>query len=183
MKYLPQSELAKLFRVAHRDNTRDHLVMLTMLFTGARISQVLDIRGQDVYQLGGRWVIRIRPLKGGKSAVRALHTDADPAFDMAPLIELAKTRGVSRIFGGLTPGYFNTKLKEHAEAAGIPEDYAHSHMFRHSAAMIIQAATQRIGAVSEFLAHKSPASAFIYLQENDGIHAQTAMDNLQLAGA
>lgn len=183
MQYLPQKELAKLFRVAYTEGTRDHLVMLTMFFTGARVSQVLGLRGQDIYQLDGRWMIRIRPLKRGKASVKVLHTDADPAFDMTPLIELAQTRGISFLFGGLTRQYFNAGLKRYAEIAGIPEEYAHSHVFRHSAAMVIFDSTQRIGAVSQFLAHKSPASAFVYLQENDNILAQDAMDNLQLAVA
>jgi hypothetical protein len=59
------------------------------------------------------------------------------------------------------------------------------HYFRYAdtikAAMVVFDATQRIGAVSQFLAHKSPSSAFVYLQENDGMLAQDAMDNLVLA--
>ena len=57
--------------------------------------------------------------------------------------------------------------------------FAHSHVLRHSAAMVIFDATQRIGAVSQFLAHKSPASAFVYLKENDSHLAQEAMDGIE----
>lgn len=184
MQYLPKADLAKLFRAAHLGgNQLHHLAMLVGFFTGARVSQILNVRGEDIFTLDGKPVIKIRAAKRGDALTHSLHLDTDPAFDMAPLIALAASKGRSRVFGGLTRQYLNLKLKDYAEAAGIHSDYAHSHVFRHSAAMAIFDATGRIGAVSRFLAHRSPSSAFIYLQENDGHLAQAAMDNLNLSEA
>lgn len=180
MQYLPKPDLAKIFRAAHAANKTHHLAVLCGFFTGARISQVLAIRGEDIFQRDGKWVVKIRAAKRGNVVTHALHIDSDPAFDMTPLIELAQKRGLSLIFGGLSRQYFNKCLKSYANAAGIHSDYAHSHVFRHSAAMAIFDATQRIGAVSQFLAHRSPSSAFIYLQENDGQLAQAALDSIEL---
>ena len=181
MNYLPKTDLAKLFRATHEANKIHQLAMLVGFFTGARISQVLNVRGEDIFERDGKFVIKIRAAKRGNAIIHSLHIDADPAFDMTPLIEIAKTKGLALIFGGLSRQYFNERLKVYAQAAGIHSDYAHSHVFRHSAAMIVFDATKRIGAVSQFLAHRSPSSAFVYLQENDGMLAQEAMDNLQLA--
>lgn len=181
MLYLGKPDLAKLFRAAHEANEIHHLAMLVGFFTGARISQVLNVRGEDIFEKDGRWVIKIRAAKRGDVVIHNLHFDDDAAFDMSPLIELAKAKGQSRLFGGLTRQYFNLKLKDYAGAAGVHSDFAHSHVFRHSAAMIVFDVTGRIGAVSRFLAHRSPSSAFIYLQENDGALAQDAMDSLVLA--
>ena len=181
MNYLPKNDLAKLFRAAYAANRTHHLAMLIGFFTGARISQVLNVRGEDIFERDGKYVIKIRAAKRGNVVTHALHVDNDPAFDMTPLIELAKIKGQSRILGGLSRQYFNLRLKVYALAAGIHSDYAHSHIFRHSAAMVVFDATQRIGAVSQFLAHKSASSAFIYLAENDSSLAQQAMDELQLA--
>lgn len=181
MQYLAKQDLAKLFRATHEAHPVHHLAMLVGFFTGARISQVLNVRGEDIFQREGKWVIMIRAAKRGNQVTHSLHIDADPAFDMTPLIELAKAKGQSRIFGGLSRQYFNLCLKRYAEAAGLHSTYAHSHVFRHSAAMVVFDATQRIGAVSQFLAHKSPSSAFVYLQENDSSLAQQAMDELQFA--
>jgi integrase len=181
MKYLAEQDLAKVFRAAHATNPVHHLAMLVGFFTGARISQVLNVRGEDIFESDGKWVVLIRAAKRGDEGTYSLHIDADPAFDMTPLIELSKTKGRSRIFGGLSRQYFNLRLKDYSEAAGVHSSYAHSHVFRHSAAMIVFAKTQRIGAVSKFLLHRSPSSAFAYLQENDGMLAQEAMDQLQLA--
>lgn len=185
MQYLAKQDLAKIFRAAHEagnpTSQRDHMAMLVGFFTGARISQVLNVRGEDIFERDGKWVIMIRAAKRGNVVTHSLHIDADPAFDMSPLIELAKTKGQSLIFGGLYRSNFNGALKRYAEAAGLHSTYAHSHIFRHSAAMIVFDATKRIGAVSQFLAHRSPSSAFVYLQENDGMMAQEAMDALVLA--
>ena len=181
MQYLGKQDLAKIFRAAHEMNLVHHLAMLVGFFTGARISQVLNVRGEDIFEREGKWVIKIRAAKRGDVVTHSLHIDADPAFDMTPLIALAQTKRQSRIFGGLSRQYFNLSLKRYADAAGIHSDFAHSHIFRHSAAMVVFDATKRIGAVSRFLAHRSPSSAFVYLQENDGMLAQDAMDALVLA--
>ena len=181
MQYLGKADLAKLFRTAYAANRTHHQAMLIGFFTGARISQVLNVRGEDIFQREGKWVIMIRAAKRGNVVTHSLHVDDDPAFDMSPLIALAATKGQSRLFGGLSRQYFNLRLKSYAEAAGVHSTFAHSHVFRHSAAMVVFDATQRIGAVSQFLAHRSPSSAFVYLQENDGLMAQDAMDGLVLA--
>lgn len=185
MNYLPESDLAKVFRAAQEAKTEKshlhHMAMLVMFYTGTRVSQMLDLRGEDIFQRDGKWVVRVGAAKRGKVVVRNLHISDDPTVDMTPLIALAATKGLSKIFGGLSRQYYNETLVRYFAAAGVHSSYAHSHVFRHSAAMTIYAVTKRIGAVSEFLGHKSPSSAFVYLQENDGVMAQDAMDNLVLA--
>ena len=181
MQYLEKNDLAKLFQSMYAGNKTHHQAALLAFFTGARVSQVLNVRGEDIFEREGKWVIMIRAAKRGNVVTHSLHVDDDPAFDMRPLIALAKTKGQSRIFGGLTRQFFNLRLKQYAQDAGIHSTFAHSHVFRHSAAMVVFDVTKRIGAVSQFLAHRSPSSAFVYLQENDGLMAQEAMDNLQFA--
>jgi integrase len=185
MQYLAKQDLAKVFRAAYEAQTPKshihHMAMLVGFFTGARVSQIINVRGEDIFEREGKWVIMIRAAKRGNVVIHSLHVDADPAFDMTPLIALAQTKGQSRIFGGLSRQYFNETLEKYFGAAGIHSMFAHSHVFRHSAAMVVFDVTKRIGAVSQFLAHRSPSSAFVYLQENDGMLAQEAMDQLQLA--
>lgn len=180
MQYLPKADVAKMLRVMHKENKLHHLAALIGFFCGARISQVLNVRGEDIFQHGDKWVIKIRAAKRGDAGLYSLHIDSDEAFDMTALIALAKTKGQSRIFGGLSRQFYNLRLKHYGELAGIHSDFLHSHIWRHSGAMIVFDATQRIGAVSKFLLHKSASSAFIYLAENDGHLAQEAMDSLQL---
>ena len=181
MQYLPKNDLSKLFRVMHAKSFIHHQIALLAFFTGTRISQALNVRGEDIFQKDGKWVILIRAAKRGNIVVHSLHVDQDPAFDMTPLISLAATKGQSLVFGGTSRQYFNLRLKHYGELAGIHSSYLHSHVFRHSVAVVIFDKTQRIGAVSQFLGHRSPSSAFVYLKENSGRRAQEAVDSLQLA--
>ena len=63
----------------------------------------------------------IRAAKRGNVITHSLHADADPAFDMSPLIDLAKTKRQSRIFGGLTRQYFNLLPQELRRRRGHPQ--------------------------------------------------------------
>jgi integrase len=180
MQYLESKDLAKLFRVAHAMNRRHHLVMLTGFYTGARISQALRLRGEDIFRLGDRWVIKIHAAKRALERVHRLHIDTQPHFDMSPLIEMAEQKPMAQLFGGLSRQYFNLCLKKYCASVGIHTDFGHSHVFRHSAAMAIWDSTQRLGTISYFLQHRSPATSCCYLAESDGRLAQEVMDNLRL---
>ena len=181
MHYLETKDLAKLFRVMYRANKTHHMAALVGFFTGARVSQVLRLRGEDIFEANGKTVIKIHAAKRGNARLHTLHKDADPAFDMSPLLEIAKQKPLARIFGGLSRQYLNLCLKEYCADAGIHTDFGHMHVFRHSVAMQIWMATQRLGAISEFLQHRSPHTALCYLAENDGQMAQEAVDSICLA--
>jgi site-specific recombinase XerD len=99
----------------------------------------------------------------------------NPALDMRDVVELAKERGTSKLFGGLSRQYLHTLIKRFAKTAGLHPDMVHAHTIRHSAAMRVYERTGRIGAVSGFLCHSDPSAAYTYVQENDGQFADDAM--------
>ena len=181
MQYLETDELARLFRVMYSANQTHHLAALTAFWTGARVSQVLQLQGQDIFEANGRTIIKIHALKRGSERLHTFHVDPDPAFDMSPLRVIGAQRPRALLFGGLTRQYLNLRLKDYCADAGIHTDFGHMHVFRHSIAIQIWKSTQRLGAISEFLQHRSPHTALSYLAENDGKLAQEAVDNLQLA--
>lgn len=184
MQYLTVKELSKLFPVLRAANKTHHLVALVAFWTGARISQVLELQGEDVFEANGRLVIKIHAAKRGFECIKTLHVDDNPDFDLSPLIELAQQRPNARLFGGTSTQYFNKCLKEkYCPAAGIHSDFGHSHVFRHSIAMQIWEKTHSLGSITHFLQHKVPTTAFYYLAENDGKLAQQAVDSVQLAEA
>ena len=158
MYYLENKDLGKLFAVMYEKNRTHHLVALTQFFCGGRISQVLALQGQDIFDVNGRTVVKIHSAKQGFDRIHNLHTDTRPEFDMSPLIALAKVRPLARLFGGTTRQFFNLSLKRYCAEAGLHTDFGHSHMFRHSCAMEIWTATQRLGTISHFLGHRSPAT-------------------------
>jgi integrase len=187
MEYLEQKDLSKLFRTIHEAGKTseaakaDHMIALLQFFTGARISQVLAIKGEDIFQHEEKWVVKIGAAKRGFERVHPLHLDADAAFDMLPLVALAQTRRTSLLFGQSHRSNFNLRLKAYCATSNIHPDYGHSHIFRHSLAVFIWDQTHRLGAISWKLAHRSMASSLIYLAEGDGKIAQNAVDVIQLA--
>jgi integrase len=187
MEYLETKDLSKLFRTIHEASKtsdaskNDHLIALLGYFTGARISQILSLKGEDIFEADGRLVVKIHARKGGSKAFKDLHFDADPAFDMTPLVRLAATRRTNLLFSTSHRQNFNDRLKVYCDAAGLHSDFGHSHVFRHSIAMKIFDETQRLGAVSGFLQHRSPATALCYLKENDTSRAQTVVNAITFA--
>lgn len=181
MQYLDRPRLAKLFRVMYSANKTHHLAALTAFWTGARVSQVLRLQGQDIFESNGKIVVKIHAAKRGNERLHTLHVDSDPAFDMSPLIDLAAKRPLARLFGGTSRQYINLCLKRYCAEAGIHTDCGHMHVFRHSIAHEIWQGTQRLGAISEFLQHRSPTSSLCYLAEHEGKLAQEAVDAICLA--
>jgi integrase len=173
MHYMTKQEIKLLLAVAYQSNRTHHLVLLLGYATGARISQVLELTGTDVYAAEMR--IKIHGKKRGKSRFHKLHEDSEPMFDLSPLVDLAALRGPGKLFGGLTRQYMDLMLKKYGRLVGIHKDLCHFHVMRHSIAMVIWDATQRPGAITTFLGHKDPSSAYQYLAENDGILAEQAV--------
>jgi integrase len=188
MEYLQHPEIKALLKVSHSSGNREaHLALLTMYATAARVSQIVGdrhapkpiegLKGTDVIpdpETGG-YRIRILKAKRGKTRTYRVLVSPDPALDMRDLVELAKQRGTAALFGGLTRHYLHSLIKKFAKQAGLHADMVHCHTIRHSTAMAVYTKTQRIGAVSGYLAHSDPAAAYTYVQENDGRLADDAM--------
>jgi integrase len=195
MEYLQHPEVKALLRVSYAYGNREaHLALLTMYATGARVSQIVGdrhakreipgLKGIDIIpdpSTGGHR-IRIVAAKRGKTRTYKVLVSPDPALDMRDLVILSQQRGTSMLFGGLTRHYLHTLIKKFAKLAGLHEDMVHCHTIRHSSAMRVYEKTQRIGAVSGFLAHSDPAAAYTYVQENDGKLADEAIAHV-FAGA
>lgn len=178
MEYLQKPEVIALLKASFEYGNREaHLALLTMYATGSRVSQIIALKGIDIIpdpSTGGHR-IRVGAAKRGKTRTYRVLVSPNPVLDMRDLATLAKGRGASMLFGGLTRHYLHVLIKKWAKTAGLHEGMVHCHTIRHSSAMRVYERTQRIGAVSGFLAHSDPAAAYIYVQENDGQLADDAM--------
>ena len=164
-------------KVAFEYNREHHLALLVMYGTGTRVSQALQLKGIDIVSdpMTGGYKIRVPKAKRGKTRSFRVLVSPNPLLDMTPIIELAKARGSSKLFGGLTRHYLHVVIKKYASLAGLHLGMVHCHTVRHSTAMRIYERTQRIGAVTGFLCHSDPAAGYTYVQENDGQFADKAM--------
>jgi site-specific recombinase XerD len=182
MHYMSKQEVTKLLTIAFENNRDHHLALLLAYATGARVSQILGDKRQNLQGLTGTDVyasemkIKIHGAKKGKSRFHNLHKDANPIFDLSPLVDLASQRGANRLFGSLTRQYLDLKIKQYGKLAGIHPSLCHMHALRHGIAMIIWDATKRPGAITTFLQHSNASSAYQYLAENDGILADQAVE-------
>ena len=188
MEYLQQPEIRSLLKVSYEYGNREaHLALLVMYATGTRVSQVVGdaqarkpiegLKGIDVIPdpLTGGHKVRIPAAKRGKTRSFRVLVSPNPALDMRDLVTLAQERGSNSLFGGLTRHYLHTLIKKFAKLAGLHEGMVHCHNVRHSTAMRIMEKTGRIGAVSGYLCHSDPASAYPYVQENDSQFADQAL--------
>jgi integrase len=178
MEYMQKAEVTALLKASYEYGNREaHIALLVMYATGTRVSQALNLKGVDVIPdtVTGGQRIRIFKAKRGKTRTFRVLVSPNPALDMRDLVELAKQRGTSALFGGLSRQYLHTLIKRFAETAGLHADMVHCHTIRHSAAMRVYEKTQRIGAVSGFLTHSDPSAAYVYVQENDGQIADEAI--------
>jgi len=177
MEYLQKSQIRNLLKIALENNPEHHLVALLMYATGTRVSQALKLTGSDIYtdETTGVTKVRIPKAKRGLTRSYEIFKSTNPVLDLTPIIELAKRRGSARLFGGLTRQYLHMVLKKYAELAGLPSDMVHCHIIRHSTATRIWNETHSLGAITGYLCHSSPASAFPYLREHDASIAEDAM--------
>jgi len=84
-----------------------------MYATGTRVSQALKLKGIDVMPdpVTGGFKVRIPQAKRGATRSFRVFVSTNPVLDMIPLVELAKTRGTSALFGGLPRTHFKTLRK------------------------------------------------------------------------
>jgi site-specific recombinase XerD len=177
MEYLHETEINALLGVAFEHNREHHLALLLMYATGTRVSQALKMRGLDVHAdpTTKEFSLRLPKAKRGHSRSYKIVKSADAILDLTPLVELAKARGTSKLFGGLTRHYLHLVIKRYARLAGLHHDSVHCHVLRHSTAMRIWEKTQRPGAITGYLCHSDTASVYPYLRENDAKFAEDAM--------
>jgi integrase len=102
MEYLQETEINALLRMAYEHNGEHHLALLVMYATGTRVSQALRLH--DIYAdpVTRENRIRLPRAKRGTSRSYKIIASADPIRDLTPIIDLAKRRGTSMLFGGLT---------------------------------------------------------------------------------
>ncbi len=153
---------------------RDRAIVLTLVLTGRRRQEVLNMTVGDLSREDGRTSYRYRG-KGGKTGKRELPQPAYAAIvlalaafghDVAALPADAPLWPATGRTGALTSGTFYANLQRYLHVAGLPA--AGVHIFRHSAAKLRRDAGESIEDVSRFLDHSSLAVTTTYLRRLEG---------------
>jgi site-specific recombinase XerD len=149
---------------------RDRAIILTLVLTGRRRSEVLALKAGDI-SLDDRRPAYVYRGKGGKGGRRELPLPAYEAIKAwlrsvgRSLTAMAPQESLwpgARGGGGITSGLFYTNLRGYLVAAGLPASGVH--ILRHSAAKLRRDAGQSIEEVSSFLDHSSLAVTAVYLR-------------------
>lgn len=166
MFYLEPNEIVDLFQAAYDRNKLHHLAMVTSLWHGLRVSELIALTHKDIQ--GDN--ILIARLKGSKSGLQAIMTMDNPLLDESPI----KCLPAGRLFP-FCRQRCDQFVKFYGELAGIPRCKRHWHVFKHTAGMFVWNNTQSLGAVQEKLGHKSESSSLVYLKENDKKKGENAL--------
>lgn len=175
MQYLTRDELRRLFTTAYERDKKMHILLLVCFWSGLRISEALNIMGRDISD--GQ--LHVKRLKNSRATTHRLHVDADPVFDCSPLLDLAKAQPNERLFK-VSRQWVDIVLKRLCCEAGIHSAKAHSHVFKHSIAMLLWSSTRDLNAVQDFLGHRSATSSLVYLRADGLEKAQAFVNSVQL---
>jgi site-specific recombinase XerD len=153
---------------------RDRAIFLTLVLTGRRRSEVLNLQAGDLV-VDGETIYYVYRGKGGKRGRRELPRPACDAIarslaafgkflaDMAPDESLWRAVGAD---SGITDGTAYLRFRRYLKDAGLP--LSGLHVLRHSAAKLRRDAGESVEAVSAFLDHSSLAVTSVYLRRLEG---------------
>ncbi len=161
---------------------RDRAIVLTLLLTGRRRAEVIDLEVRDL-AIGDDAVLYAYRGKGGKRGRRELPR---PAYDaivralaafgfglasMAPEASLWPPRFGPRDGRGITSGTFYANFCRYLAKASLPPSGVH--ITRHTAARLRRDAGESIEDVSRFLDHSSLGVTTTYLRQLEGQQDQS----------
>ncbi len=161
---------------------RDRAILLTLVLTGRRRSEVMSLRAGDVSAEGETVFYSYRG-KGGKTGRREMPR---PAYDAIAATladcgkDLAKMPADESLWqacagpAGITSGTFYGRFRRYLRDAGLPPSGLH--ILRHSAAKLRREAGESIEAVSSFLDHSSLAVTTVYLRRLEGVEDRAWAD-------
>ena len=184
--YLTESQLNSLiatFQSWYDDKTisnakrrirgRYWLVFLTLRFTGARISEVINIKHEDIdfrnAEIRLITLKRHNPKKQGQ--YRIVPAPSSLTSEIANyIVEYPHMR--DKVFK-VDRSNFNKVFKERCLEVGIPKELAHPHILRHTRAIELLRAGVPVTIVQDLLGHSALTTTAIYLkisgQEAKGI--------------
>jgi len=156
--YLEKEQVTQLLECARACSLRDYLMLRILWRTGIRVSELLNIRLQDIE--AHNQVVNIVKAKGGKQ--RRVLLDIETLDMLAKYVLDTKTPEDNPIFP-LSSVWVWQLVKKYARLAGIG-DSVHPHTLRHSHAIHLVRKGADIRRVQLLLGHSSLNTTSTYLR-------------------
>ena len=156
--------------VAINDTTflgiRDHAIIELFYSSGLRLSELINLKIQDINFEDGTVIIfgkggKSRIVPAGKYAINAIQKWITLRNTIKNINEKDFTLFLSKNGKSLSPRSIQYRLKIWAKKQGIPENI-HPHLLRHSFATHILQSSQDLRAVQELLGHANITTTQIY---------------------
>jgi integrase/recombinase XerC len=154
---------------------RDRAIVLTLVLTGRRRSEVINLKAGDISGEDGAPCYSYRG-KGGKQGRRELPRPAfdaigvsvaDAGKDLATMDPTESLWQAGAHPVGIGSGTFYGRFRRYLVAAGLAPTGLH--VLRHSAAKLRREAGESVEQVSAFLDHSSLAVTTVYLRRLEGV--------------
>jgi len=156
-KYFTREEIHRILDQA-KDSPRDHLFLNLLWHTGARISELLQVRVSDIDPY--LKTIQLLTLKTKKRPVRVVPLQSEILKEIFDYIE-AFPPGGDRIFP-FSRQNAHLIVRTYCQRANIDSVRSHPHTFRHSFAINAILQKRPLPVVQVWLGHQSFSSTLIY---------------------
>ena len=191
MPFFTDDEVARLLNVPKKTTTtgkRNYTMLLILLDTGVRISELLNLQMKDVYLEGGFFIVRgkgskerIIPL--GQSSRRAL-VEYTRKYRIDPSLPNADHVFLTMAGYPMKPDYFYKIMAQACHAAGIQGKRLGPHTCRHTFARNFLLNGGDLLTLQRILGHSSleVVKLYVHLDTNDLLAQQwkfSPMDNLR----
>jgi integrase/recombinase XerD len=160
---LDRAEVEQLIEAAYRHSSQRGLIVKTLFYTGARVSEFVQIHVQDLYLSLVPPHIYLAHAKGGSDG----YVPIPPALAQELRTHLAGRRSgylfESNRADKYTPRYIQLIVRDAAKRAGIAKQVT-PHRLRASVATLLLDAGMPLDQVQKFLRHKRIATTQIYAE-------------------
>lgn len=158
--YLSKDEVYKILNAC--TNKRDHLLVNLAWQTGTRISELINLRVQDIdfYNHSIRFITLKKKGKKMKESHRTIPIKSDVVAETSAYILEKGIKG--RIFDITRQRAFQI-IRDRAKEAGIIKK-VHPHSFRHSYAVNLISQGVPLPVVKDLLGHSSVLTTMVYLK-------------------
>ncbi len=163
-KYLKADDLHRLLAAPGRKKTRDRLILRLMACCGLRVSEVSNLRLDDINFDSGTLFVR-----DSKSGDRMVPIDAT-TMDLIEFYAAGAREGaliLSNRGRNISVRQIQYLVEKYGKEAGVAPELRHPHALRHTFAVYSLQAGRSIRSVQKMLGHSSLTTTQIYLDITD----------------
>jgi integrase len=169
IKYYNSNEIKKILsKQLKNKNYNYYLLCLTLAYTGARVSEVLELRKKDIVEIPNsetgesEYYLKLITLKHRKPTYRHIPLHHKLQSELSSYVLLKKLRSKEKLFDISRKTAFNW-VKKACALVNLDDGRAHPHTFRHSFGIAVMMKKDiKLRVLQKWLGHAKIESTLIY---------------------